>query len=136
MTRTTLNLDGPVLAELKRLQREEGKPLGDLASELLAAASILESSTPSSRSMQERRNVWYTYGMKKTTIYLPDELKKRLEEVARKTGRPEAAVIRDAISGATRDAASPRPRVPLTERGLGDSTIAENVDELLERFGR
>jgi hypothetical protein len=38
MTRTTLNLDGPVLADLKRLQRKEGKLLGDLASELLAAA--------------------------------------------------------------------------------------------------
>ena len=83
-----------------------------------------------------RYNVWYTYGMKKTTIYLPDDLKKRLEEVARSTGRPEAAVIRDAISTATRDAATPTPRVPLMERGLGDATIAESVDELLERFGR
>jgi predicted transcriptional regulator len=74
--------------------------------------------------------------MRKTTIYLPDELKKRIEEVARSTGRPEAAVIRDAISSATREASSPTPRVPLMERGLGDATIAENVDELLERFGR
>jgi hypothetical protein len=38
MTRTMLNLDGPVLADLKRLGRKEGKPLGDLASELLAVA--------------------------------------------------------------------------------------------------
>jgi formate dehydrogenase maturation protein FdhE len=38
MARTTLNLDDPVLADLKRLQRKEGKPLGDLASELLASA--------------------------------------------------------------------------------------------------
>jgi hypothetical protein len=38
MTRTTLNLDGPVLADLKRLQRKEGKALGELASELLATA--------------------------------------------------------------------------------------------------
>jgi hypothetical protein len=74
--------------------------------------------------------------MKKTTIYLPDELKKRLEEVARRTGRPEAAVIRDAIDNATREAAGPSPRVPLTERGLGDPTIAENVDALLQGFGR
>jgi len=27
------------------------------------------------------------------------------------------------------------PRVPLTRNGLGDATIAENVDELLEPFG-
>jgi hypothetical protein len=38
MPRTTLNLDGAILAELKRLQRTEGKTLGDLVSELLAAA--------------------------------------------------------------------------------------------------
>ena len=38
MTRTTLNLDEPVLADLKRLQCKEGKSLGDLASELLAVA--------------------------------------------------------------------------------------------------
>jgi len=38
MPRTTINLDGPVLADLKRLQRKEGKALGDLASELLASA--------------------------------------------------------------------------------------------------
>jgi metal-responsive CopG/Arc/MetJ family transcriptional regulator len=74
--------------------------------------------------------------MRKTTIYLPDELKRRLEEVARSTGRPEAAVIRDAINSAIREATGPRPRVPLMKRGLGDPTIAENVDELLERFGR
>jgi predicted transcriptional regulator len=74
--------------------------------------------------------------MKKTTIYLPDELKKRLEAVARKSGRPEAAVIRDAINVATRDAASPLPRIPLIEQGLGDPTVAENVDALLQGFGR
>jgi hypothetical protein len=38
MARTTLNIDDPVLADLKRLQRIEAKPLGDLASELLATA--------------------------------------------------------------------------------------------------
>jgi Arc/MetJ-type ribon-helix-helix transcriptional regulator len=84
----------------------------------------------------ERGNVWYTYGMKKTTIYLPDELKKRIEKVARSTGKAEAEVIREAISAATRDAGAPAPRIPLMERGLGDPTIAENVDALLESFGR
>jgi hypothetical protein len=38
MARTTLNLDNAVLADLKRIQRKEGKPLGALASELLATA--------------------------------------------------------------------------------------------------
>jgi hypothetical protein len=36
--RTTLNIDASVLRELKRRQRREGKPLGELVSELLARA--------------------------------------------------------------------------------------------------
>jgi hypothetical protein len=36
--RTTLDIDDPVLRELKRRQRAEGKSLGKLASELLARA--------------------------------------------------------------------------------------------------
>jgi hypothetical protein len=38
MPRTTLNIDAVVLRELKRLQKEEGKPLGLVVSELLAGA--------------------------------------------------------------------------------------------------
>jgi len=74
--------------------------------------------------------------MRKTTIYLPDELKKRIEKVSRSTGKSEADVIRDAIDAATIVAGAPVPRIPLMERGLGDPTIAENVDTLLESFGR
>ncbi|HEV7427428.1 MAG TPA: hypothetical protein VGQ46_13775 [Thermoanaerobaculia bacterium] len=29
----------------------------------------------------------------------------------------------------------PLPTIPLTDRGLGDATIAENADELLYSFG-
>lgn len=36
--RTTIDIDDPVLKDLKRLQRREGKSLGRLASDLLAAA--------------------------------------------------------------------------------------------------
>ena len=36
MSRTTLNIDGPVLEDLKRLQRKEKKPLGRLVSDMLA----------------------------------------------------------------------------------------------------
>ena len=36
MPRTTLDIDATVLRELKRRQREQGKTLGELASELLA----------------------------------------------------------------------------------------------------
>ena len=36
--RTTINIDDSILKDLKRLQRQEGKPLGHLISDLLAAA--------------------------------------------------------------------------------------------------
>jgi hypothetical protein len=73
--------------------------------------------------------------MRKTTLYLPDELKKRIEKVARTSGKSEADVIRDAISNAMA-AGAPVPRIPLMAAGLGDPTIAANVDALLESFGR
>lgn len=38
MPRTTLNIDGPVLAEAKEIQGREGKSLGEVVSELLAEA--------------------------------------------------------------------------------------------------
>ena len=38
MPRTTVNLDAPVLRDLKRLQKRERKPLGRLISELLVQA--------------------------------------------------------------------------------------------------
>jgi len=38
MPRTTVNIDAPVLRDLKRLQRKEGKALGRLISDLLAQA--------------------------------------------------------------------------------------------------
>ena len=38
MPRTTINIDAPVLRDLKRLQRREGKALGRLISDLLAQA--------------------------------------------------------------------------------------------------
>ncbi len=38
MSRTTLNIDDPVLRDLRDLQRSEKKPLGKLVSELLVEA--------------------------------------------------------------------------------------------------
>ena len=38
MPRTTIDIDGPILRDLKRLQRREGKSLGRLVSDLLAQA--------------------------------------------------------------------------------------------------
>jgi hypothetical protein len=36
--RTTLDIDAPILKDLKRLQQREGKPLGRVVSDLLAQA--------------------------------------------------------------------------------------------------
>ena len=38
--RTTIDIDAPIMKELKRLQRAEGKSLGRLASDLLARALV------------------------------------------------------------------------------------------------
>jgi Arc/MetJ-type ribon-helix-helix transcriptional regulator len=72
--------------------------------------------------------------MVKTTVYLPEILKRRLELVARSQGRSEADVIRAALDQFTAQE-RPRLKLPLFSSGRGD--IAERVDEILaEGFGR
>ncbi|HVS33022.1 MAG TPA: CopG family transcriptional regulator [Thermoanaerobaculia bacterium] len=73
--------------------------------------------------------------MRKTTVYLPDDLKRRLEAAAREQGRAEADLIRDAIANAVGSAA-PLPRVPLVAAGLGNSRVAANADDFLDGFGQ
>ncbi len=75
------------------------------------------------------------YGMKKTTVYLTDDLKAALERAAVAQGRSEAELIRDAVRDLTQGLEPPRPRLPLFSSG--DPTLAERVDEELARgFGR
>jgi hypothetical protein len=75
------------------------------------------------------------YGMYKTTVYLPDELKHAVEHKARSQGISEAEVIRDAIATATAGYFNPpSPRLGLFDAG---EEIASRVDELLAQgFGR
>ncbi len=74
------------------------------------------------------------YGMKKTTVYLPDELKAALERAAAAQGRSEAELVREAVRELTQRLEPPRPRLPLFSSG--DPTLAERVDEELgEGFG-
>jgi hypothetical protein len=75
------------------------------------------------------------YGMKKTTIYLPDELKAAVERVAAAEGQSEAELIRAALREKISAVGSVRPTVPLSPTGLGDPSIAERVDDLLAGFG-
>lgn len=69
--------------------------------------------------------------MVKTTVYLPEELKRRLSSAALAEGRSEAELIRDAVDQRVRAYARPRPRLPLTAAGFGDPDAALRVDELL-----
>ena len=76
------------------------------------------------------------YGMEKTTVYLPEDLKAILSRVAAEDGVSEAELIREAIRAAVSGRRRPRPRVPLVAQGLGETTAAERVDDLLEGFGQ
>lgn len=73
------------------------------------------------------------YGMIRTTVYIPDELKQALERTAAARGLSEAEVIRSALASATAES-YPAPRVPLFKSG--EPTLAERVDdELAAGFG-
>ncbi len=74
------------------------------------------------------------YGMKKTTVYLPDELKADLERVAVAQGRSEAELIREAVRELTRNLERPKPRLPLFHSDA-DSTLAKRFEEELRGFG-
>jgi predicted transcriptional regulator len=69
------------------------------------------------------------YGMEKTTLYLPADLKAAVERQARVRGVAEAQIIREAIAAAV---IRPAPRAGLIE---SQEPIASRVDELLEGFG-
>ena len=75
------------------------------------------------------------YGMVKTTVYLPEDLKATLSRVAAERSISEAELIREALSEKVSAATATRPRVALFAEGLGDESVAERVDELLAGFG-
>jgi hypothetical protein len=74
------------------------------------------------------------YGMKRTTLYLTDELKRGIEELAVQRQQSEAQLLRDAIAAYLRDAGSARPRLkPLFDI---PETLSDRVDDLLvDGFG-
>jgi hypothetical protein len=69
--------------------------------------------------------------MVKTTVYLPEALKRRVERVARDQQRSEAEVIRAALDEFTRKE-RPRPTLPLFS-SLGGPVI--DFDEAMKGFG-
>ena len=68
--------------------------------------------------------------MRKTTVYLPQELKERLERTARTQGRSEADVIRAALEAFTAPPERPRPRL-----GLFHAEPITDWDEAMRGFG-
>lgn len=67
--------------------------------------------------------------MRKTTVYLPDSLKREVERRARQRSCSEAEVIRQAI----RDAVGrPEPKAGIIP---GDDSWVDRIDDLLEGFG-
>jgi Ribbon-helix-helix protein, copG family len=48
--------------------------------------------------------------MEKTTLYLPAELQRRLSDAARRTGRSQADLIREALSTFLGELGTPQPR--------------------------
>jgi Arc/MetJ-type ribon-helix-helix transcriptional regulator len=73
------------------------------------------------------------YGMHKTTIYLPEDVKEALRRVAAARGMSEAELIREAVRKVTSDIPPPRPRLPLFRSRK--PRLAERVDEALSGFG-
>ena len=67
----------------------------------------------------------------KTTVYLPAELKLRVERTARVQGSSEAQVIRAALDRYTLEHAPPRPRLPLFSSGKPIT----DWDEAMRGFG-
>ncbi len=72
------------------------------------------------------------YGMQKTTVYLPDDLKAALARTAADTGRSEADVIREGIRLAVARHL-PSPTIPIFVSD--DPHFAERVDDHLVGFG-
>jgi len=71
--------------------------------------------------------------MEKSTVYLPDDLKRALRRAARSSGRSEAELIREGIGLVIGTHRIAEPRLPLFESGAPD--LAERADELLDGFG-
>jgi hypothetical protein len=92
------------------------------------SSEVLGTTTRTSRC-----HTCYHTCMVKTTIYLPERLKRQLSKLARSQGRPEAQLIREALERLLEETAPPRPTLPLFH--APDQLLAENIDEALKGYG-
>lgn len=72
--------------------------------------------------------------MEKTTLYLPEELQTAVRALARRTGRSQAALIREALEAYVRQ----QGRLPLRSLGMGENeqVRAQDTATWLERHFR
>ena len=73
------------------------------------------------------------YGMQKTTVYIPEDVKRALGRTAAARGVSEAELVREALRAFTSKTAPPHPRLPLFKSGK--PRLAERIDEALLEFG-
>jgi Arc/MetJ-type ribon-helix-helix transcriptional regulator len=76
------------------------------------------------------------HGMKRTTVYLGDDQKRQLEEIAARTAQSEAELIRAGVDRVIEDRRL-RRRKPQALFALDDPVLddPDRVDEALEGFG-
>ena len=60
MARTTIDIDKPILSEIREIQKQEGGSMGEVASRLMAEALLARRSAPS----QPMRFEWRTRSMR------------------------------------------------------------------------
>lgn len=73
------------------------------------------------------------YGMEKTTLYLPRELKSAVERAAAERDCTEAEVVREALRALTMKTEAPAPRLPLF--ASGKPGLARRAKAELKGFG-
>jgi predicted transcriptional regulator len=72
----------------------------------------------------------------KTTVYLEDDAYRRLQQLARRQGRPAAELVREAVTEYARKHAPARKPKSIGAGRSGRQDLSERAEDLLERFGR
>lgn len=68
--------------------------------------------------------------MEKTTLYLPEDLQRRLRDTARREGRPQAELVREALTAYLDN--TPRPTPTSLGAGCDPDLPARDAEEWLE----
>lgn len=85
--------------------------------------------------MSRDRCMIYAICMKRTTVFLTEELERLLQETARRTRRPQAEIVRDALTHYLRAQQRPWPRALGMGENIDRSVTSENVkDWVRERW--